>query len=42
LDNAIEFLGLFKPSINDNCTSCGFCISYCPTNAIILKERRKN
>ena len=37
LDNAIDFLALFKPSINDNCTSCGFCIGYCPTNAIIIK-----
>jgi len=34
LDNAIEFLGLFRPSINNSCTSCGFCIKACPTNAI--------
>lgn len=34
LDNAIDFLGMFRPSINDNCTSCGFCIKVCPTNAI--------
>jgi ferredoxin-type protein NapF len=34
LDNAIDFLGMFRPSINDNCTSCGFCIKTCPTNAI--------
>jgi len=37
LDNAIEFLGLFKPSINERCTSCGFCVNYCPTNAITIK-----
>ena len=37
LDNAIDFLGLFKPTISDACTSCGFCISYCPTNAITIK-----
>jgi len=36
LDNAIDFAGLFKPEISDKCTSCGYCISYCPTNAIIL------
>ena len=35
LDNAIEFLGMFRPEIlSDNCTSCGFCIKACPTNAI--------
>lgn len=34
LDEAIEFLGLFRPSINENCTSCGFCIKVCPTDAI--------
>ncbi len=38
LDNAIEFLGMFRPTIDQNrCTSCGFCISRCPTNAIIIK-----
>ena len=34
LDNAIDFLGLFRPSINKNCTACGFCINICPTGAI--------
>lgn len=34
LDDAIDFLGMFRPSINDNCTSCGFCIKVCPTGAI--------
>lgn len=34
LDDAIDFLGMFRPSINDNCTSCGFCVRICPTNAI--------
>ena len=38
LDDAIEFLAMFRPSINDNCTSCGFCINYCPTQAIIIKR----
>jgi len=34
LDNAINFLAIFKPTINENCTNCGFCIRVCPTNAI--------
>lgn len=34
LDDAIEFLGMFRPTIISNCTSCGFCIKVCPTNAI--------
>jgi len=39
LEDAIEFLGMFRPSINDEkCTSCGFCISRCPTQAILIKE----
>jgi len=37
LENAIIFNGLFKPIIDANkCTSCGFCISRCPTNAITI------
>ncbi len=40
LDNAIEFLGMFRPSINmENCTNCGFCVSVCPTNAIKIRSR---
>ncbi len=40
LEDAIEFLGIFKPSINpEKCTSCGFCVGVCPTNAIILKDK---
>lgn len=38
IDNAIEFIGMFRPQINNNCTSCGFCLSVCPSNAIILGE----
>ncbi len=38
IDNAIEFLGMFRPTINqDMCTSCGFCLYRCPTNAITIK-----
>ena len=38
LDNAIDFTAMFKPTINDNCTSCGFCIGVCPTNAIKINQ----
>jgi ferredoxin-type protein NapF len=34
LDDAIEFIGMFRPQINQDCTSCGFCIKVCPTGAI--------
>ena len=34
IDNAIDFKAMFMPEINDNCTSCGFCISRCPVEAI--------
>lgn len=34
LDEAIDFLAMFRPEINDKCTSCGYCIRYCPVDAI--------
>ena len=35
LDNAILFKGMFEPIIDlQKCTSCGFCLSRCPTKAI--------
>lgn len=35
LSHAIEFLGMFRPSIKfDLCTGCGFCVGVCPTQAI--------
>ena len=35
LDDAILFKGIFEPIIDvTKCTSCGFCLSRCPTNAI--------
>jgi len=37
LDKAIDFAAMFMPTINDNCTSCGFCISRCPTEAIDIR-----
>lgn len=38
LENAIVFQALFKPVIDmQKCTSCGFCISLCPTNAIEME-----
>ena len=33
--NAIDFMALFNPQINEKCNGCGFCISVCPTFAII-------
>lgn len=33
-DDAIDFTAMFRPDINDNCTSCGFCIKMCPVDAI--------
>ena len=34
-DDAIDFLAMFRPQINsEKCTSCGFCIKYCPVDAI--------
>ena len=37
LDNAIDFAAMFMPTINDKCTSCGFCINRCPVDAIDIK-----
>ncbi len=39
LDRAIDFSGLFYPSINpEKCTACGFCVGVCPANAITVKR----
>ncbi len=38
IDDAIEFFGLFRPLINEKCTSCGFCVSPCPGDAFDIKE----
>jgi len=38
LEDAIEFKAMFMPTIDqEKCTSCGFCISRCPSNAIDIK-----
>ncbi len=38
LDDAIIFQGMFKPTIDtDLCTSCGFCLTVCPSDAITFK-----
>jgi ferredoxin-type protein NapF len=35
--DAIKFLGLFRAEIDNNiCNGCGFCLSVCPTNAILF------
>ena len=41
LEDAIDFKAMFMPTIDTNkCTSCGFCISRCPSYAIQLKVRK--
>ena len=38
LEDAIDFKVMFMPTINqEKCTSCGFCISRCPSDAIDIK-----
>ena len=39
LEDAIDFKAMFTPTIDAaKCTSCGFCISRCPSYAIIVEE----
>ncbi len=39
LDDAIVYLGLFRPEIDmEKCTSCGFCVGVCPTEAVKVKK----
>lgn len=42
LDNAIDFASMFEPRINNKCTSCGFCISRCPVDAIKIQTTKAN
>jgi len=38
IDKAIDFYGMFNPIINeDKCTSCGFCVGVCPSDAMEIK-----
>jgi len=37
-DDAIDFKAMFMPEINAKCTSCGFCITRCPADAIDIKK----
>jgi ferredoxin-type protein NapF len=38
--NAISFLGLFRPSIDDSaCTGCGGCVGICPSEAICVSSK---
>jgi len=40
LEDAIEFKAMFMPVIDqEKCTSCGFCISRCPSYAIDIKDK---
>ena len=42
LDDAISFLAMFRPEIDqDKCTACGFCIKYCPADAIKIENRHQ-
>ena len=42
VDDAIKFLGMFRPEINSElCTSCGFCVKVCPTDAISMEIQEK-
>jgi len=41
LEDAIDFKAMFMPTINtDKCTSCGFCISRCPSYAINTEVKK--
>jgi ferredoxin-type protein NapF len=43
LDSAIKFEGLWKPEIkSEKCTSCGFCLTVCPVNAITANPTKEN
>ncbi len=40
IDNAIEFLGMFRPTIDQQkCTACGYCLYRCPTQAITITPK---
>lgn len=37
---AIEYFGVFRPLINQNCVGCGECVGACFKNAINLKAKK--
>lgn len=34
---AIEYLGMFRPTINDKCVGCSECVSVCVNNSVIVR-----
>jgi len=39
LEDAIDFKAMFTPTIDaSKCTACGFCMSRCPSYAIVVEE----
>ena len=39
--NAIDFFGIFKPTINSNCIGCGECVGVCFVKSVSLKGFKK-
>jgi ferredoxin-type protein NapF len=38
---AIDFFGLYRPTVNQNCSGCGMCVNLCPTNAIKMEGEER-
>lgn len=34
---AIEYLGMFRPTVNDSCVGCSECVSVCVNNSVIVR-----
>ena len=34
---AIEYLGMFRPTVNDSCVGCSECVSVCVNNSVIIR-----
>ncbi|QKF64899.1 4Fe-4S ferredoxin [Campylobacter corcagiensis] len=37
---AIDYLGVFRPIVNDRCVGCGECLSACFKNSVSLKVKK--